>query len=282
MNKLKNFFSKCCKQSNSNNFYKHYVYTDNPNKLAITVGINYKNDSDDENDLNGCINDINDLNQFLMEKCNFSSSNIYSLSDEEATKHNIEAALEDMVKFSHKYDNTELWFSFSGHGVQKNSLMEEDGKTELICPVDYETNGLISDNWLKSNFINKLSKTCKLFVLMDCCHSGSNLDLPYRLLDKTVTQVSSLVENSANVIKISGCRDDQTSTDFYDYSEKEYQGALTCAFLDSNSGNRFLKRYNKIINNLKSNGFKQRPVLSFTRPDIVNWYLYDERFELNI
>ena len=134
----------------------------------------------------------------------------------------------------------------------------------------------------KSNFINKLSKTCKLFVLMDCCHSGSNLDLPYRLLDKTVTQVSSLVENSANVIKISGCRDDQTSTDFYDYSEKEYQGALTCAFLDSNSGNRFLKRYNKIINNLKSNGFKQRPVLSFTRPDIVNWYLYDERFELNI
>ena len=282
MNKLKKFFSKCCKPSNNNNFYKHYVFTDNPNKLAVTIGINYKNDSDTTNDLNGCINDINDINQFLLEKCCFSSSHIYSLSDEEATRENIEAAIEDMVKFSHRFDNAELWFSFSGHGVQKNSFMEEDGKAELICPVDYETEGLISDNWLKANFINKLSKTCKLFVLMDCCHSGSNLDLPYYLEDKTVTKVGTLVENTANVIKISGCRDDQTSTDFYDYSDKEHQGALTCAFLESNSGDRFLKRHNKIINNLKSNGFKQKPVLSFTRPDIINWYLYDERFELNI
>jgi hypothetical protein len=282
MQKIKNFITKCCKPSNNNNFYKHHVFTDCPNKFAISIGINYANDSDNNNNLNGCINDLNDINQFLLEKCNFSSSNIYSLSDEEATKNNIESAINDMVQFSHQYDNTELWFSFSGHGVQKNSFVEKDGKTELICPVDYHSNGYISDNWLKHNFINKLSKTSKLFVLMDCCHSGSNFDLPYKLQNKNIIQVEPPSQDIANVIKISGCRDDQTSTDFYDLSEQEHQGALTCAFLDSNSSNKFTKRHHKIINSLKSNGFKQKPILSFTKPDLINWYLYDETYELQI
>ena len=85
---------------------------------------------------------------------------------EDFTKTNIESAIQQMILFSQNNENAELWFSFSGHGSQKNSFIESDGKTELICPSDYKTNGYISDNWLNSQFCNKLSDSSKLFVLI--------------------------------------------------------------------------------------------------------------------
>ena len=44
---------------------------------------------------------------------------------------------------------------------------------------------------LKKEFLDKLPSDCKMFVIMDCCHSGSNMDLPFCLengVQKTITK----------------------------------------------------------------------------------------------
>jgi len=274
---IKNLFKMCFNPQLS----KNYIFTNNPNKFAITIGINYNNDDSNNNDLFGCINDLNNINEFLLEKCSFTSSQIISLCNSEATKENIENAIIAMIEFSNTNPHAELWFSFSGHGSQKNSFIENDGKTELVCPVDYKINGFISDNWLNSQLCNKLASSSKLFVLMDCCHSGSNLDLQYNYINNKIVSVGTPLTNNSNIIKISGCKDSQVSIDYYNTYELKYQGALTNAFLNTNSkSTRFCNRIT-YINHYLSN-FKQIPLLSVSKPNLIHWTLYDAEIELII
>jgi len=284
MSNLKNLFTCCFNNESMMQSYlsQNFMFSENPNKFAITIGINYSNNNDSSDDLLGCINDLDSINTFLLEKCHFSSSNIHSLCDSDATKENIENAINEMVRYSKLNPNSELWFSFSGHGVQKNSIIEQDGKTEYICPSDYKKNGLISDDWLNFNLLNKLPNSTNLFILMDCCHSGSNFDIQYQYKDKKFKSVGKPLLNNANVIKLSGSEDNQTSADYYDNADKKHQGALTNAFLDTNNDIRlsnFLKEINKY---LKNKYFTQNPVLSISDPKLVHWYLYNKDLEIKL
>ena len=68
-----------------------------------------------------------------------------------------------------------------------------------------------------------------ILSIIDACHSGTSLDLPY------IYRVESGIEDHGNdldcleVCKISGCRDSQTSADAY--INNKYQGALTFTFI---------------------------------------------------
>jgi hypothetical protein len=274
-----NLFTCCNNSIPINNKSKNYIFSNNPNKLAITIGINYDNDDTDSNDLSGCINDLNNINQFLLEKCNFCSSNVISLCNNEATKDNIESAIETMVQFSNNNENAELWFSFSGHGGQINSFVENDGKNEVIYPCDYTTEGYITDNWLNYNLINSLSENSNLFVLMDCCHSGTNLDLPYKFINDKIVQTKKPYKILANVVKISSCNDKQVS--FEIFTDKS-NGVLTNSFLETNDNDQFITRIKNINNYIKYNKYLQISNLSFTKPKLLHWSLYDEQFELFI
>lgn len=77
--------------------------------------------------------------------------------------------------------NDSLFFHYSGHGGQTKDLDgdEADGYDEVIYPVDYESAGHITDDELHDFLIKPLPPGCRLTVIMDCCHSGSGLDLPY-------------------------------------------------------------------------------------------------------
>jgi Caspase domain len=57
---------------------------------------------------------------------------------------------------------------------------EEDGYDETIVPVDYDSAGQIRDDDLYQNLVCALPSGAHLVALMDCCHSGSVLDLPYK------------------------------------------------------------------------------------------------------
>ena len=94
------------------------------------------------------------------------------------------------------------------------------------------------------------------------------LDLPYRY----VSGYKNVIENpesrvKCNCIMISGCRDNQTSSDAYDINNsKEYSGAMTSALLyvlDKFDYTitcwRLLKEMRKF---LKIRGFKQIPQIS--------------------
>ena len=51
---------------------------------------------------------------------------------------------------------------------------------------------------------------------MDCCHSGSNMDLPYCMKDNEITEEDiSAPDSIAKIIKLSGCLDNQVSMDYY-------------------------------------------------------------------
>ena len=137
-----------------------------------------------------------------------------------------------MLIYSNKGDT--LFFTYSGHGsytLDQNNE-EADGKDELLVCLDLAG---IRDDELK-DIINKyLKEDVTLFVLFDCCHSGTLIDLKYNYLNTNnyneVLVNTRNLETKGNVYLISGCRDDQTSADAY--INRNFQGAMTWSFLQS-------------------------------------------------
>ena len=100
---------------------------------------------------------------------------------------------------------------------------------------------------------------------MDCCNSGSNMNLPYTFTNGLEEKREDMYNNDlCTVLKISGCRDDQTSADYYDNIDKEYQGALTNEFLKLNHQYSMAENIQTIVRNLTYRRFTQRPVLAFS------------------
>lgn len=74
-----------------------------------------------------------------------------------------------------------LFLHYSGHGGQ---IADVDGNRstgidDTIVPVDFETRGQISSTLLHEHLVTRMAAGCTLFIIMDCCHSGSAVELPY-------------------------------------------------------------------------------------------------------
>ena len=243
------------------------MFTKGKPKRALLVGINYDQDADESNDLRGCENDLLRISKVLMGKYHFKSEEVYILNSKTATKENIESSLLNMVVYAQRNPESELFFHFSGHGTQQTSFLERDGKSEALCPLDYGINGLISDRWLKKYFVNHLPDSCRLFCLVDCCHSGTSMNLCYNYnFDKESIECDSDYGRAkAKVIKISGCLDNQVSYDCYNSSLKIFNGALTDAFIiNSRKEDNVVELVKKIRKHLKQNDFPQIPNLTMS------------------
>ncbi len=198
-----------------------------------------------------------------------------------ATKDAIEMEILNLSYFSFSNPGSNVWFSYSGHGTR--FIIDHSKTTEVLCPSDYLHKGVISDSWLKTNFVNSLHKDTNAFVLMDCCNSGSNLNLPFRydVTDRISTHDTGYSElqinKLSNIVKISGCEDTQTSADYFDRNDNEFQGALTNNFLDifENTDKNILDSYLNVTIKLKQEGFTQRPVLSFTGHKLTEFKLFE-------
>ena len=254
------------------------IFTLKSSKKALLIGINYQNDDSSGNDLNGCVDDAERLKTYLTKTCYFNEEDITMLcTHDSTTKNSIQKQLRELVFFSYSNPNSELWFSFSGHGSGFYSKEEHDDQSECICPSDYKQNGMIIDYWLKDHFIDRLHPSTKLFILMDCCHSGTNVNLPYQLINQKETLISNPNTSLlATVVKLSGCRDDQTSMEYYDNKTSEYQGALTTYFLANANeyrGTMFKVICDNVRKDLENKGFQQKPMLSFTKIGDSSWYL---------
>lgn len=57
---------------------------------------------------------------------------------------------------------------------------EEDGYDETLVPVDYTSSGQIRDDDLFTTLVSPMASGVTLVSLMDCCHSATVLDLPYK------------------------------------------------------------------------------------------------------
>lgn len=258
-------------------------------KLALIIGINY---TGMQGELNGCINDTKKIINFLKNRCGYLDKNIILLTDDTAqkpTKSNIINAINSFVQKATKGNFKELWFSYSGHGTYTWNYggdREADYKDEALVPIDYKESGLILDDYLNSNLVRLLPKDAKLFSIIDACHSGTSLDLPFIYRTQNGIEVHGVEENIVDVCKISGCRDYQTSADAY--INKKYQGALTFTFIKTLEDFRYNMTPKQIIsrmqNYIKQNGYTQIPTLAFSKKDTLDNLLIgnDPNFNPNI
>lgn len=150
-------------------------------KRAILIGINYVGM---KGELSGCHNDVHNVAKYLMEVQGFMKENVTILMDDGAhkapTKSAIIAAYKRVVKESKEGDV--VFCHYSGHGgrLADDNGDEEDGYDETLIPVDFEKRGQIRDDELLKLLVHPMREGVTMTALMDCCHSGTVLDLPYR------------------------------------------------------------------------------------------------------
>lgn len=264
----------------------------NYNKCALVIGINYTGIQGAE--LNGCINDTERISKFLKDRCNYADDNIDLITDNtllKPTKQNIINAIKKFVQKIKDNNVREAWFSYSGHGsyLNNNSVGDEqDNQDEALVPLDYSNSGLIRDDVLYDLMVKMIPTECNLFAIVDACHSGTSLDLPYVYRIDNGLQKHRNEENLANILKISGCRDTQTSADAY--INGKYQGALTFSFLKtmdeldySFTSKQLVSRVKKYLND---NGYPQIPTLSLSDESLLDELLMgdntDTDYNINI
>jgi hypothetical protein len=127
-----------------------------------------------------------------------------------------------------------LFWSFSGHGSQQQSMSnsEADGLDEVLCPTDYETAGMLVDDEIFDLVVRPLQSGVKLTIILDCCHSGTAVDLPFVWQDDdTWEEVGGTIYTAGDVQMFSGCEDEQTSADVERHGRRG--GAMTMAMTDA-------------------------------------------------
>lgn len=77
--------------------------------------------------------------------------------------------------------NTCNFLHYSGHGSQVRDPDgdRDSGFDDTIVPVDFEQHGQIDSDKLHRTLVSGLPPNSTLFVIFDCCHSGSAIELPY-------------------------------------------------------------------------------------------------------
>jgi len=178
-------------------------------RRAVLIGINYEGQ---QGQLSGCHNDANNIKRYLIQDQGFQEKDMLILMDDGRhhlpTKKNILEAFDRIVEYSKPGDV--VFIHYSGHGgrVRDTSGDEADGYDETLIPVDFQRAGHILDDDLYKRLVTKMSKGVNVSVLMDCCHSGTALDLPYEI-NATQSKMSlnqgfdlGMLDNATSVI---GC-----------------------------------------------------------------------------
>ncbi len=165
----------------------HHPYARNPQPLrrkSLLIGINYVGS---KNSLRGCHQDVTNMAEFLSYKgySNDPGSQVIMRDDQHTdprgpffpTGKNMLAAMHWLVS----EPNTCNFLHYSGHGSQvKDPDGDRDsGFDDTIVPVDFEQNGQLDSDKLHRTLVSELPANSTLFVIFDCCHSGSAIELPF-------------------------------------------------------------------------------------------------------
>jgi hypothetical protein len=184
-------------------------------------------------ELRGCINDAENLADHLQKTGIAASRDIKLIR--EPTGRQIVTAITDLADQTCRENIANVFVSFSGHGthIADRDGDEDDGRDECLCPSDFSSRGVLSDDQLSTLF-SRFSRDTRVSILFDCCHSGTCIDLPHTYVGYAKTRECTRKRTACHpdTIMISGCMDSQTSADAYDTNRYEHTGAMTTAFLD--------------------------------------------------
>jgi hypothetical protein len=238
--------------------------------------------------LNGCINDVEDMAKFLVERCDYKSSEIRLLVDARATTEGIRTRLEWLVHGAKKGDR--LLFHYSGHGA-RFPVRDAHGKVtsvhDTICPVDFDWSRerALLDQDLQ-HIVDKVRDEVEFVYVSDSCNSGDltralrpwrarfmvpPADIAWRLRtarDMKLPEPAPMPHDRCALV--SGCRSDQESADAV--FGGRYNGALTYYLLKELQAQGGLavalrKLVPEVVQRLKAGGYDQEPQLR--GPDFV-------------
>lgn len=232
-------------------------------KTALLIGLNYPGS---DYQLSGCWNDVDNMDAFLQSKG-------FICEKHKDEKEQITAAkiLQLITEFCRDLTGSAV-IHYSGHGgsIMDNGSDERDGYDECLIGSDLEN--VLDDNIRKA--ISGISSECKLRIVLDCCHSGSGADLPWRCTATSTFPKIGSRESSGlqkNIVCVSGCKDAQTSTDAF--IDNQDQGALTAIFLKLAKDARAPSWFSFLAvlqYKLKGAGYSQNPQLSYCNYDLPN------------
>eukprot|EP00930_Biecheleria_cincta_P101194 TRINITY_DN92816_c0_g1_i1.p1 TRINITY_DN92816_c0_g1~~TRINITY_DN92816_c0_g1_i1.p1 ORF type:complete len:508 (-),score=92.57 TRINITY_DN92816_c0_g1_i1:120-1643(-) len=239
-------------------------------KRALLIGCNYPGT---KAQLNGCINDVNTWKGVLTEVYGFEEKNCLVLTDDQSDKRlqptckNMKNAMRWLAEGAKPGDV--LFLSFSGHGTQRRCTdgSEADGKDEALCPTDYATGGFVMDNEIFDLVCTPLESGVKLTIILDCCHSGTAVDLSFTWEGGSWAEVGGTKYVAGDIQMFSGCQDEQCSMDVSIAGRA--QGAMTMCMTQAIRENNemeypaLLARLHEI---LKEKGYEQLPRLTSSQP----------------
>jgi hypothetical protein len=205
-------------------------------KRAVLIGINY---TGTPYELYGCINDATNmqsqLRTFYPECADFRL--IADNTAVKPTKANILAAITWLVDGLKAGEN--VMFHYSGHGgqVRDKNGDEVSGYDSCIYPVNGRSIEMITDDELRVALASRIPAGSKCLVILDCCHSGTAVDLRYKWNapaagSVTYTEDQKYGKTNGEVLFLSGCRDTQVAMDTVGKDDKPC-GALTMALLET-------------------------------------------------
>ncbi|KAK4438176.1 Metacaspase-1 [Sesamum alatum] len=209
-------------------------------KRAFLCGITYKKQ---KYELKGTALDVKNMKYLLVKRFRFPEESILILAEDEPyrlpTRKNIEDAFQWLMRGIQSGDS--LVFYFSGHGLRQRDFRgdEIDGFDEIICPVDFQSNGNILDNYINKAIVRPLIPGVTLHAIIDCCHSGTMLDLPHvynintgKWDDNRPPSGTYKGTSGGRAVCFSACEDYQQAADTTAFStEKEMTGAMTYTFI---------------------------------------------------
>lgn len=236
---------------------------------ALLFGINYIRTPSSR--LNGCVNDVIGMTEYLRAKLGI--KDIQCFDDERSydgvTKEGMLRALRRLAERSRAEKLDFAWIHYSGHGthVHDSTGDELDGRDECLCPADYQTQGLISDDSLKEIF-RTFDPCTRVMCVFDCCHSGTIGDLKWRFVNGRKEMESRETAVGAKCLVLSGCTDTQTSADAFNVNnDRKFTGALTSCLLMTLRGNAAVRgdalgMLEDVRAKLRARGFTQVPQLT--------------------
>ncbi|KAJ6440901.1 metacaspase-1 [Purpureocillium lavendulum] len=253
-------------------------------RKALLIGINYFGQ---RGQLRGCINDVRNMTTYLAEHFGYKREDMVILTDDQQnpmsqpTKQNILRAMHWLVKDARPNDS--LFFHYSGHGGQTKDLDgdEPDGYDEVIYPVDFRQTGHITDDEmhrimgiLKEPNLAKEAGQGLLGVISsysqgDLGGVANNIMSFFKKAtsgEEAHSRALATKTSPADVIMLSGSKDDQTSADATIASQAT--GAMSWAFvtaLKKNPQQSYVQLLNSIRDELATK-YTQKPQLSCSHP----------------
>lgn len=221
-------------------------------------------EADPSNSLGGsCIRDLYNISNHIsnLDKDKYSIQHHYILTNQTLSNDNRNKFLHPNIDFQlitsfipqinnileNIPKNSCLILYISGHGYQMidKSGDEIDNMDEYIRV----NNGIIIDDQIKLEIIDKIDNTIQVIAICDTCHSGSMFDLDYQWCSRTNKWILDTKRQllDKNIISIGACKDNQLEN--CDIGNIGYGGALTVHLIDNNLVELLLD-YDNFPNNL--------------------------------